>query len=154
MRISCLILAVLKEEIPFRCEHFLCYARNGSFHQCLPPPLLKEIRKKFSLDVNISCVMQETKIFHQGLPPSTGSCKEEIFFRFEHFLCYTRNENFSPSPPSTLVLLYCKFLIEIHAVQLDSWIFKEEILFRCEHFLCYGRNENISPRPPPLNWKI
>ena len=37
MRISCLILAVLKEEIPFRCEHFLCYARNGSFHQCLPP---------------------------------------------------------------------------------------------------------------------
>ena len=82
-------------------------------------------------------------------PPSTQRNKEEILFRCEHFLCYARNENFSPSPPSTLVLLYCKFLIEIHAVQLDSWIFKEEILFRCEHFLCYGRNENISPSPPP-----
>ena len=82
-------------------------------------------------------------------PPSTQRNKEEILFRCEQFLCYARNENFSPSPPSTLVLLYCKFLIEIHAVQFDSGIFKEEILFRCEHFLCYGRNENISPRPPP-----
>ena len=42
---------------------------------------MEDLRKKFSLDANISRVMQETKNFHQG-------------------------------PPSTLVLLYCKFLIE------------------------------------------
>ena len=54
---------------------------------------------KFSSDANISCVIQETKIFHQGLPPSTGSCKEEILFRCENFLCYARNENISPRPP-------------------------------------------------------
>ena len=85
-----------------------------------PNPQLEDLRKKFSLDANISCVMQETKIFHQG------------------------------HPPLTLVLLYCTFLIENHAVQFDGGRFKEEILFRCEHFLCYARNEIISPSPPPL----
>ena len=64
--------------------------------------------------------MQETEVFTNASPPSTQRNKEEILFRCEHFLCYARDENFSPSPPSTLVLLYCKFLIEIHAVQLDS----------------------------------
>ena len=33
-----------------------------------PNPQLEDLRKKFSLDANISCVMQETKIFHQGPP--------------------------------------------------------------------------------------
>ena len=32
------------------------------------PPQLEAVKKKFSLDVIISCVMQETKIFHQGPP--------------------------------------------------------------------------------------
>ena len=60
--------------------------------------MVEDLRKKFSLHANISCVMQDTKIFHQG-PPSTGRFKEEIFFRCEHFLCYARNENISPRPP-------------------------------------------------------
>ena len=77
-----------------------------------------------------------------------GRFKEEILFTCEYFLCNERNENNSQGPPLTLVLLYCKFLIENHAVQLACGIFKEEILFRCEHFLCYARNKNISLRPP------
>ena len=86
--------------------------------------MVEDLRKKFSLDAKFSCVMQETKIFHQF------------------------------PPPSTLALLYCKFLIENLSVQFDSGRFQEEILFRCEYFLCYARNENISTRPPPLNWMI
>ena len=66
------------------------------------------------------------------------------------FLVLSKNLNyFTRPPPLTLVLLYCKFLTEIHAVQFDSGIFKEEILFRCKNFLCYARNKNFSPRPPP-----
>ena len=80
--------------------------------------MVEDLKKKFSLDANIYCVMQETKIFHQG-------------------------------PLSTLVLLYCMFLIENHFVQFVGERFNEEILFKCEHFLCYARNENISPR---LGW--
>ena len=32
-------------------------------------PQLQDLRKKSSLDANISCVMEETKIFHQAPPP-------------------------------------------------------------------------------------
>ena len=81
--------------------------------------MVEDLRKKFSLDANISCVMQETKFFHQG-------------------------------PLSTLVLLYCMFLIENHFAQFVGERFKEEILFKCEHFLCYGRNKNILLGPSPL----
>ena len=91
--------------------------------------MVEDLRKKFSVDAKISCVMRETKIFHQG-PLSTGRFKKEILFRCEYFLCYARNENLSLSPhPSPLVLLYCTFLIENHAVQFDGGRFKEEILF-------------------------
>ena len=49
-----------------------------------PPRQLEDF--KFSLDANISCVMQETKLFHLG------------------------------PLPSKILLLYCKFHIENHAV--------------------------------------
>ena len=59
--------------------------------------MVEDIRKKFSLRANISCVMQETKIFHQG-PPSTGRFKKEILFRCEYFLYYARYENLDEGP--------------------------------------------------------
>merc|ERR1711872_400322 len=80
-------------------EHFLCNTRNENISPRPPPPQLEAVKKKFSIVVKISCVIQETKIFHQGLPPSTGSCKKEILFRCENFLYYARNENISPRPP-------------------------------------------------------
>ena len=80
-----------KEEILFRCENFLCYARNENISP-RPPPLgenfrflhntrnfciyreflpliLPESSKKFSLDTKKSCFMQETKNFRQHPPP-------------------------------------------------------------------------------------
>ena len=79
---------------------------------CLILAVFDDLMKKFSIDANVSCVMQETEISHQ-------------------------------CPSLTLVLLYCTFLIENHAVQFDGGRFKEEILCRCENFLCYARNKNI-----------
>ena len=90
--------------------------------------MVEDLRKKFSVDAKISCVMRETKIFHQG-PPSTGRFKKEILFHCEHFLCYKRNEIFHRGPPSPLILLYCTFLIENQAVQFEGGRFKEEIFF-------------------------
>ena len=54
------------------------------------------------LHVNISCVMQETKLFHLGPP-----LKNIV----------------------VILQLYCKFLIENHAVQFEGGRFKEEIIF-------------------------
>merc|ERR1711893_138609 len=97
---------------------FLVLYKKRKYFTKASPPQLEAVKKKFSLDMNISCVMQQTKIFHQGLPPSTGSCKEEIFFRWEHFLCYTRNENISPRPPTLnlhtfLHRMNCKYFITL-----------------------------------------
>ena len=99
--------------------------------------MVEDLRKKFSVDAKISCVMQETKIFHQG-PPSTGRFKKEILFRCQHFLCYARNENFSPSPhPSPLVLLYCTLNIENQAAQIEGGRFMEEKYYnRLRALLC------------------
>ena len=99
-------------------QKYCCYIASSIQKITRFNSMVEDLRKKFSLHANISCVKQKSKLFHQA-------------------------------PPLTLVLLYCKFLTEIHAVQFDSGIFKEEILFRCKNFLCYARNKNISPRPPP-----
>ena len=48
---------IFKQEILFRCENFLCYARNEKIS---PRPPLKINFK--------SCFMQETKTFRQGPP--------------------------------------------------------------------------------------
>ena len=64
-------------------------------------------------------------------------------------LCKKR-KYFTKAPPSTLVLLNCKFLLEKHSAQVDGGRFKQEILLRYEHFLCYAKNKNISPTPLPL----
>ena len=137
MRALLYLGGIFKEEILFRCKHFLCYERNENISP-RSHPSSRRLKEEILLYAYISCVMQKTEIFHQG-PPLTlvllyctflienhsvqfdgGRFNEEILCRCEHFLCYARNENFSPSPPSTLVLLHCKLLIEIHAVQLDS----------------------------------
>ena len=60
--------------------------------------MVEDLRKKFSLHANISCVMQETKIFHQG-PPSTERFKEEILIRYKKILLYASNEKISLTPP-------------------------------------------------------
>ena len=31
--------------------------------------MVEDLKKKFSFDANISCVMQEMKVFHQAPPP-------------------------------------------------------------------------------------
>ena len=79
-------------------KHFLCYTRNENISP-RPPRQLENLKKKFSFDANISCVMQETKIFHRG------------------------------PPPSPLVLLYCTLNIENQAAQIEGGRFMEEILF-------------------------
>ena len=134
--------------------------------------MVEDLTKKFSLHENICCVMQETKIFHQG-PPPYHQCYYIVsslqkITRFNSIVEYLRKKFsldaniscvmqetkiFQQGPPSTLVLLYCKFLIENHSVHFDGERFKQENLFKCKHFLCYVRIENISLRTP-LNWKI
>merc|ERR1711872_1153498 len=124
------------QEILFRCENFLCYTRNENISPRPPPPQLEAIKKKFSLDVKISCVIQETKIFHQGLPPQLEAVKKKFSLDVKTSCVMQETKIFHQGPP-----LNWKILVRKR--------FKEEILFRCEHFLCYTRNEIISPRPPP-----
>ena len=47
---------------------FLVLYKKRKYFTKASHPQLEAVKKKFSLDVNISCVMQETKIFHQGPP--------------------------------------------------------------------------------------
>ena len=128
---------------------FVVLCKKRKYFTKGPPPQLEDLRKKFSLDANISCVMQETKIFHQGPLPQLEYLRKKFSLDANISCVIQETKIFHQGPPSTLVLLYCKFLINNHAVQFDGGRFKEEILCRCEHFLCYALNENISPRPPP-----
>ena len=146
---------------------FLVLYKKRKYFTKASHPQLEAVKKKFSLDVNISCVMQETKIFHQAPTPHHqcyyivlslqkitrfNSMVEDLRKKFSlhaNISCVKQKSKlFHQAPPLTLVLLYCKFLTEIHAVQFDSGIFKEEILFRCKNFLCYARNKNFHQGPP------
>ena len=133
---------------------FLVLYKKRKYFTKASHPQLEAVKKKFSLDVNISCVMQETKIFHQ-VPPqlqcySIASSLQK-FTPFNQIVEYLRKK-FSLDANISCVMEETKIFHQGRPPSTGR--FKEEILFTCEHILCYARYENISTRPPPVNWKI
>ena len=64
----------------------------------------EDLRKKFSLDANISCVMQETKIFHKGPPPQLEDIRKK-FSLDANISCVMQETNiFHQGPPLKISL--------------------------------------------------
>ena len=89
---------ILKEEIIFPCRHFLCYARNENISP-RPPPQLEDLKKKFSLDANISCVMQETKMIHQAPPPQLEDLRKKFSLDVNISCVMQETKIFHQGPP-------------------------------------------------------
>ena len=92
--------------------------------------MVEDLRKKFSVDAKISCVMQEKKIFKQAPPPQLEKLRKKISFDANISCVMQETKIFHRGPPpSPLVLLYCTLNIENQAAQIEGGRFMEEILF-------------------------
>ena len=69
------------------------------------------LRKKLSLHANISCVMQETKIFHQGPPPQLEDLRKKFSFDANISCVMQETKIFHRGPPLTIsvTILYFKY---------------------------------------------
>ena len=79
---------------------FLVLYKKRKYFTKASPPQLEAVKKKFSSDANISCVIQETKIFHQGLPPPQLEAVKKKFSLDVNISCVMQETKiFHQGPP-------------------------------------------------------